>query len=88
MKDEDIKFEEIESSLTLGGSRRCYAGVIQTLIHQSRVRRHTIPGWVVITDAPVYRRERGGGGRDRCVLRIAICTVPPRMSEASQFQKF
>ena len=45
MKDEELKLEEIEAAHTLGGSGRCYAAVTHTEIHQSRVRRHTIPGW-------------------------------------------
>jgi hypothetical protein len=28
MKDEDLKFEEIETSHTLGGAGRCYTAVI------------------------------------------------------------
>ena len=59
MKDEILKFEEIETCHTLGGSGRFYTVVIHTLpsIHQSRVRGHTMSGWVVITDDPVYMGE-------------------------------
>ena len=42
MKDEEIKFEEIEASHTLGGAGRCYAAVssghwvtVQTVTHLS-----------------------------------------------------
>ena len=31
-------------------------------------------GWDAITDAPVYMRERGGGGRGECGLKSAIST--------------
>ena len=44
-------------------------------IHQSRVRGHTMTGWVVITDAPVYMCERGGGGRGGYGLRSSISVV-------------
>ena len=30
MKDEELKLEEIEASLTLGGAGRCYSDVIHT----------------------------------------------------------
>ena len=32
-------------------------------------------GWVVITDVPVYMRERGGGGRGECGLKRSISVV-------------
>ena len=57
-EDEELKLEEIEDSHTLSGTGRCYVVVI----HQSRVRKHTMSGWVVITDEPVYICEGGGGG--------------------------
>ena len=31
--------------------------------------------WVTITDAPVYIRERGEGGRGECGLRSAVSAV-------------
>ena len=34
-----------------------------------------MPGWVAITDAPEYMRERGGGGREGCGLRSTISAV-------------
>ena len=43
MKDEEIKFEEIEVSHTPGGTGRYYVSVIH-LIHQSHGRRHTMSG--------------------------------------------
>ncbi len=64
MKDDELKLEEIEASLTQGGAGRCYAAVMHTQIHQSRGLRQTMPVWVAITDAPVYMRERGGGDRE------------------------
>ena len=79
MKDQELLFEEIEVSHTLGGEERSYTVVIlvviHTQIHQSRGRRHTIPGWVVITDVPVYMCERGGGTRGGYGLRSAISVV-------------
>ena len=57
MKDEELKFEEIEASLTLGGAGRCYTAVIHTQIRQSHGLGQTIPFWVVITDPPVYMHE-------------------------------
>ena len=56
-------------------SRNSMSDVIHTYIHQCHGRRHTIPGWVVITDSPVYVCERGGGGRGGYGLRSAISTV-------------
>ena len=49
MKDEELKLQEIESFHTLGGAGRCYAVVIHTSIHQSRVRRYTMSDWVAHT---------------------------------------
>ena len=45
-------------SHTLGGAGRCYTAVIHTEIPQSGGRRQNMPGWVAITDAPVYMRGR------------------------------
>ena len=36
MKDEDLKFEEIEVSHTIGGTGRCYSAVIHTYTSVSR----------------------------------------------------
>ena len=66
MKDKESKLEEIEVSHTLGGA------VIHTQIRQSHGLKQTIPVWVVIPDSPVYMRERGGGTRVECGLRITI----------------
>ena len=57
MKDEELKFEEIEDSHTLGGVGRCFDTVIHTQIRQSRGLGQTIPVSVVITDTHVYMSE-------------------------------
>ena len=75
MKDEELKFEEIEASHTLGGTGTSYTAVIHTQIHQSHGLGWTIPGWVPITDAPVYIGERGGGRRRGYGLRSTISDV-------------
>ena len=62
MKDEELKFEEIETSHTLGGS------VIHSLIRQGT-------DWIPITDTPVYMCDRGEGGRGEYGLRSVISTV-------------
>ena len=50
MKDKETKFEEIESSHTLGGT------IMHTQIRQSLGLRQTMPVWVAITDASrVYK---------------------------------
>jgi hypothetical protein len=47
------------------GRERCglrNSTVIHIKIHQSHGVRHTVPGWVARSDAPVYMSERGGWG--------------------------
>ena len=73
MKDKTIQIEKNEVSHILGGPGRYYVVVIHTYVHQSHVCRHTMTGWVVITDVSVYIRERGGGGRGGYGLRSVIC---------------
>jgi hypothetical protein len=49
MKDEDLKFQEIETSLTLGGYRRCryYSDVRYTIVNRSpRICCHKDKGLV------------------------------------------
>ncbi len=46
MKDEEVKFQKIESSHTLGGV------VIHTWIRQSHGLGQTMSVWVAITDTP------------------------------------
>jgi len=78
MKDEELNLEEIESPHTLGGSGRSYVStvtVVHTYIRQSHGLRQTIPVSITITDAPVYMRERGEGGRGECGHRSTISAV-------------
>ena len=58
MKEEDLKIQEIEVSHTLGGEGRYYVVVIHTQIRQPHGLGQTMSFWVVITDSPVYRRDR------------------------------
>jgi hypothetical protein len=63
MKDEELKFEEIESSHTLGEYRRCrrYSAVRYTIVNRSRrICYHKGKGLVAKkTNGPVCMRERG-----------------------------
>jgi predicted double-glycine peptidase len=61
MKEEELKFEEIEDSHTLGGYRRCryYSPVRYTIVNRSwRIFSHQGKGLVPKkTHGPVYIRE-------------------------------
>jgi hypothetical protein len=49
---------------------------VRLVIRQFRRGRQCLSGCVVRTDAPVYMRERGGGGRrGSCALRNGISPV-------------
>jgi hypothetical protein len=93
MKDEEIKFEEIEDCHQLGGvgegrvqgrgKCRCYSAVRHTMIHQSRKGTH-IGGWVANAQAPVYKCERGGARRVRApqvFQRQFFCLLKRRKSK-------
>ena len=63
-----MSLEEIESSHTLGlvgkvdrveGRGEGVNANLLVQIHQSDGRSHNMPGGIVITDAPLYIRERG-----------------------------
>jgi len=84
VKDKELKLEETEASLTLGGAGEgrvqgcgkgircmCSCAIRYTDIHQSCRFSHR-PGCVAWTDAPVCMCERGAWGRGGCGLASAI----------------
>ncbi len=46
-----------------------------TLRYVSLAELGTLPGWLARSDAPAYRRERGGWGRGGCGFRSVISDV-------------
>jgi hypothetical protein len=89
MKDEELKIEEMKwNPLTVSHTRRR-----GEMIHCCHTQFNTSVSWtksdyvwVVITDAPVYMRERGGVGRGRegAVLRseYTLLFIMNRQSES------
>jgi hypothetical protein len=70
MKDSKTKSED---STRLGYTELSF--LLSYILRQSRGVGQRLSGRVARTDAPVYMRERGGGGRGGCGLRSAISAV-------------